>query len=300
MGRGLGVRGVAGLAATLGCVWIGACENDTNVPLNKLPTVADGSADSDVSADGGADSDVSATCECATVGDWYRFTELALDTIAGGENPLLPILNGIWAKDIANYDLNILFRVEAVSDSEVTLRAVSAARVGALGTTGICVLPGTEFDVVHPRSGCALGDSARTGINVYAGTTALVKNCAPNITPEHAIPARDLVLKATVAGDCSHIVSGTVVSGVISESALDSVCSCIKASAEECGPLDPSYDAVPACKGCGSAFASLKTLLKNIGQIDTYEAKTSSGEPAVAVTGHFQAVRLDSSPPNCP
>jgi hypothetical protein len=284
------------LLCAIGLGWAG-CANETDSSLNRLPS----SSKPDVVADTTPDTGPVGTCDCATVGDWYRFTVLAIDTLAGEENLLLPLLNGIWAKDIAAYGLNILVEVTEVTATEVRLRAVSGARVGGRDSEEVCVLPGTEFDVVHPRAGCELQGSQPTGINVYAGSTDRVKNCAPGLAPIHAIPARDLVLAATVSNDCGSLTSGKVVSGVITEQALDAVCSCLKDDAEDCSAIDPGYaDTGKHCIGCAKDFQHLKGLLQSAGQISEFACTSAGGEPALCITAHFEAVRMETSPSPCP
>ncbi|MEZ4265089.1 MAG: hypothetical protein R3F39_01835 [Myxococcota bacterium] len=290
-----GLVRVALLAAMAGA---GAgCANATDSELNKLPS----STKVDVVTDTKPDTGPAGSCDCASVGDWYRFTTLAIDTLAGEENILQPILNGLWAGDIAAYSLNILVEVTEVTETEVRLRAVSGARVGEPGSSEVCVLPGTEFEVIHPRSGCELQASQPTGINVFAGSTSKIKNCAPGLSPIHAIPARDLVLEATVSNDCSMITGGKVLSGVLTESALGSVCSCLKPKLEDCSTIDPGYVAKNgSCGGCNTDFSDLKGLLKLQGGIETFDCQSASGEPAICLSAHFEAARMDSSPMPCP
>lgn len=300
------------LLAVMGGLGAG-CANATDSTLNKLPSsprvdvVTDSRVDglTDSGADGLGDTKPDTgpvgTCDCASVGDWYRFTTLAIDTLAGEENVLQSILNGLWADDIAAYSLNILIEVTAVTETEVRLRAVSGARVGEPGSSEVCVLPGTEFEVIHPRSGCALKASQPTGINVFAGSTSKIKNCAPGLSPIHAIPARDLVLEATVSNDCSTITGGKVLSGVLTESALGSVCSCLKSVLEECSAIDPGYVAKNGtCGGCNSDFQDLKGLLTTAGGIKSFDCQSASGEPAICLSAHFEAKRMESSPSPCP
>ncbi len=284
---------------SLGAGWLAqaGCANELDTTLNVLPS----SSKPDVAADTGPDTGPIGTCDCATVGDWYRFTELAIDTLAGEVNPLLTILNELWRNDIKAHSLNILVEVVEVTETEVRLRAVSGARVGGPGSEEVCLLAGTEFEVIHPRSGCRLEGSQPTGINVYAGSTDKLKNCAPGLAPEHAIPARDLALEATVANDCSGLVGGKVASGVITEAALDSVCSCLKPELEACSDLHPGYVGPQnKCGGCAKDFQHLKGLLGVAGGITEYACTSLAGEPALCITAHFAAERLATSPSPCP
>lgn len=284
--------------AAAGFVWAG-CASATDDTLNRLPS----STAPDVVADAKPDTGPAGTCDCATVGDWYRFTVLAIDTLAGNaDNALLGLLNGIWAKDIAAYGLNVMVEVTEVTDTEVRLRAVSGARVGGRDSQEVCVLPGTDSEAVLPRAGCELQDSEPTGINIYAGSTTRVKNCAPGLTPMHAIPARDLVLTATVANDCGSLTGGKVVSGVITEDALDSVCSCVNDDVEDCFAIDPDYPGKGGhCVGCEQGFAHLKGLLQAPpSNIKEFACTSLDGEPALCITAHFEAVRMETSPSPCP
>src|SRR5690606_34987843 len=117
----------------------GACDNPVDTTENKLPYQSQ--ADT-----GGGDADVQVgTCDCLAVGDWYRFDQLAITAIDGEEHPAIPALNAIWTNDIAAKELSILLDVTAVSDTEVTVRAVDGARID-----------GTDDQI------CAITDTAGT------------------------------------------------------------------------------------------------------------------------------------------
>ena len=118
-------------------------------------------------------------CEsCIQVGHFYRFTELALTSL--DQNPMHPVigtLNSLWAGDIENHQLNILFEIKEVAADQIRVSALNAAWNGQ-GDDDYCLLNDTAIEFNFTRSGCGFENSEKAGINIYAGSTEYPKNCA--------------------------------------------------------------------------------------------------------------------------
>lgn len=275
---------------------LGACSNPVDTSENKLPYQSEldtAVADSDADAS-------NAGCGCLAVGQWFRFDALALTSLDGGDHNVIGVLNGFWATDIAANELNIMFEVTAVSDSEVAVLGTVGARVD--GTEDICVIESSAQTFVFPREGCRLKPSAPASINVYAGTETYPKNCSTTLPVKHAIPVDGAVLEGDLDDTCSAISNGKVPTGVLGQADLGKICTCLPPfgqAADACGALDASYDPAGACQGCSDKYRSLSELLTAFGEV-SWSCTTRAGDPATCVTADFSAVRLPAAPSACP
>lgn len=291
------VLALAGVLATV----LAGCENPVDNAPNKLPSKLDASA---VDAPTDASATV-ATCDCLKPGTWFRFDALSVTSLdADPDHALIGQLNSLWKVDIVGLELNFYFEVVEASADQVKFRVLNGARVGKAGAT--CLLAKTEASIVFPRKGCALAKSSPSSINVYAGTEKQTKNCAPTLAPLHAIPVRGATLQATVAGDCSTIEDGLVLSGGIAGSALEKTCTCLTTkgqTADDCKVPDPNYvDPTGGCDGCSTSYKNLLGFFKAFsgGEDPKYLCKSETGTPAVCLTASFHAVKIAAAPPLCP
>lgn len=266
------------------------CENKTDDTANNLNTGASDSAGDDVAA---------GACDCLKADLWFRFDKLTLDTIDLAKHNVQIALNPLWKKDIDAFELNFYVHVVAATATEVSLEIINGARVA--GTTDqVCLLPYTKVNVTMPRDGCALQPSAPTAMNVYAGTPANPKNCAPVNEVKHSIPVRGAVLQALLSADCARIDDGLVSAGHLPASALDVTCTCLTTGnqkAEECGVPDASFVSDNKCDGCNKKFQNLNTLLNTFGALE-YKCKEGE-EKAACLTASFAGGRIDAPPPVC-
>ncbi len=282
--------GLAGIA--LVAVGLSGCEMSD--PPATRNTLNDGA-----SATGDATSSGSGECGCLKPGLWFRFDKLTLDTVDLVKHNVQLALNPLWKKDIETYELNFYAHVKAVSASEVTIEIVNGARVA--GTTDVCLLPYTKIKVVNPRAGCTLDKSALTAMNVYAGTPANPKNCAPKNEVKHSIPLRGAVLEALINADCTRMEQGIVSAGHLPKAALEITCTCLATgnqTSETCGVPESGYVDGKGCDGCNSKFQNLNTLLNNFGALD-YKCK-EAGQPAACLTASFSGGIVAGPPPVCP
>ncbi|HAN32808.1 MAG TPA: hypothetical protein DCQ06_14535 [Myxococcales bacterium] len=237
------------------------------------------------------------SCDCVSVGDWYRFDAIQIDAIDNGPHNVIIVLNPLWKQDVENLELNFYLQVTAVSGTEITFEVVNGARVdGSLDE--VCLLPYTSATLVHPRDKCSFGESKPSAMNVYAGTETHKKNCAPTTEVPHSIAVRNAVLTAKMSADCSRIVEGKVVSGALGQAALEKTCTCVNPGkrAEECQALDATFQGND-CDGCNSKYQNLKTLLQNFGELKW--ACEVAGKPAACLEASFSAVKIDAAPPEC-
>ena len=285
---GLGVVLIVGATST--------CSNPTDDSENYLPVPTKG-------GDGGGGPVACGKCDCLKAGTWYRFNELSLTSLDGyTEHGLMNNLNDLWKADIAANQLNFFMEVKDVSDTEVTMRVVNGARLA--DKEELCLLDYTSVLVVHPRNGCCLGASKTTAMNVYAGTDANPKNCAPSLPVKHAIPVGNAVLDTVVLNDavdgCDE-VSGTVLSGTLAVESLENICTCLSGVAEKCGTPDPSFvdGKELGCAGCNSNFFNLMTFLKVYPPKLGFNCSSADGKPAACLTAHFSGLKIDAPPPDC-
>jgi hypothetical protein len=308
-----------GLVTVLGALAL-ACSNPTDDKANVLPSLkadAVGLA-SDATAS-------NATCGCLAVGQWFRFDTLKLKSLDGkADHPVIPTLNNLWQQDIDHFELNFYVKIEEVTDGKVKLRVVNGARTDeppnpddtvcsssddlAKQKPTTCLLDNpakldTTTLVELPRSKCQMSESAAAGINVYAGTPANTKNCAPTLPVKHAIPIRNAVLTGRFNDDCTQMLDGQVLAGSFAKAALSKICTCLtvgKQLGNCCAEPDPNY-VDSECGGCNSHYQNLQSLLEAFsgGSLD-YGCKSEDGSPAVCLTASFTAQRLDAPPPSCP
>lgn len=321
-------------------VALAGCDNpvDTarnNIPLRDAGTVADLDAGSDVTAAGDATqtvadagdatgtvgdatdaTPVAGPCDCAKVGDTYRFTALQLTSVDGNPDfAVIPVLNSLWQSDIDTYELNFIVRVTKVTASALDVVVTNGARVG--DTKKPCLMPATAAALHFPRKGCDLLDSDPGEMNVYAGSQQHTKNCGylqnqtPKLGVDHSIPIRGAILRSKVKADCSAIESGEVVTGSFSKDALFRLCTCQTTpgqNSDVCATPDPKYKdtvAAGACDGCGDGWQSLGGLLSAFaGDAGLqYGCKSDTGGPSVCLTATFKAVKVDPAvwvPADCP
>lgn len=286
------------IVAISSAAWLaGGCENKIDTTPNKLNS-------GDVAQETASDV-ASAGCDCLQVGMAWRFVTLQLDSIDHADHLVQGALNPLWKKDIQAYELNFFAEIKAVSATEVTVRIVNAARL-ANTKSELCLLKPTETTVVFPRQGCSLGPSATSAMNVYAGTPANPKNCAPKLPyPEvtHVIPVRGAVLSALVSEDCSQLHDGLVSAGHLPKSALAVTCTCLTTgtqTAETCGTLDPAF-AANGCGGCNKKYQNLLTLLKSFsGEKQDLEYLCKEGDdPAACLTASFTGEKVAGLPGLC-
>jgi hypothetical protein len=273
-----------------------ACDGDAEMTANILPWVDAGAA---VEPDtGDTTGGTGGVCDCFTEGMWFHFDSMVLETIGGGDHPVIGTLNTLWAADISKSELNILFEVTSVTATNIEFRAMNAARITDTASD-LCLLPNTEATFAMAREGCSFSESAESSINIYAGSVDNPKNCSTVLPVPHAIPVDRAVLSGEFSPTCDAITSGVVVSGALEETALDQVCACLLLGdemAETCGELDPNYEG--DCPGCNDGYQPLGTLLNAFGPV-AFDCESASGAPAACITASFTASRWDTPLENC-
>jgi hypothetical protein len=277
------------------CLITLACENEIDTTPNVFPpAVEQTEVDMDLTPQ-----EPGACDDCLTVGSWYRFDLLALGSLDRGPHPVIAILNNLWEVDVNNHVLNVLFEVRAIEGDLVTIGAMNAAWVNE-EEDGYCVLPDTQIEFIFKRDGCSIINEVTAGINIYAGSTSIPKNCSPDGEAVNAIPVRDVTLAADFTQDCSSIINGSVVSAAIKKSALEETCSCLNGNLEGCVGPDPDFPGnnFGECQSCNSNYQSLSRQLNTIQQLEWL--CEVNGEQAVCLEGSFSAQQLDFTPPVCP
>lgn len=276
------------------------CAFDIDESPNLLPAPA--TDDMSVAPDAG-----SSACDCLAVGDWFRFTTLYPSSLGGNpRHPLVGTLKNLWARDIARYELNVIFVITAVSQERLSLRVLNGAR-GELGSGEICQLPETAVDLEFlrdPEDPCQVRMERPQSINIYAGSPAIPRNCAPALPVRHTIPVSGIQLQATISPDCSELSEGFAQNAGIPAAALPQICTCpgLSAEVEACGDIDPAFSN-GACDGCNANFQNLWNLMValNRGEPMPTDCPGEDGEPGVCIDAVFNgAAWPGGEPPECP
>ncbi len=292
------------------------CENTVDETPNNLP----GEMSGDTGCDGAA-----AFCGCDEPGAIYRLTQLELASLAGDENhPIVPLLNGNWANDIAKKEINIYLEVISSGRREMTMRVVSGLRATPVegdamsfdfGEAETCILPetGVKF-LAGPMENGGYENQTSTAFNVAPGTPNERKICASDIPTPHTIPVRNLKLQAKFTQDCSQMIEGVALSGSLPADEVDRICMCqrIGGTAEDCEPLDPDFESDHGrCNTCNVNYESLGFLMTALNggvklpaeceaDPDVSEAGDELSIPGICITGRLVAGRRAEGPPPCP
>ena len=244
-----------------------------------------------------------APCQsCIQEGSFYRFTELSLTSLDGNNaHPVIGTLNSLWAGDIENHQLNILFEIKEVSEDSLRVAALNAAWNGE-GDDDYCLLTNTAIEFNFTRSECGFINEDPAGINIYAGSQEYPKNCSVTDEFPNTIPVRDVILEGAFNESCDEIISGVVPSAFIAKEALDQTCTCLIGPAsplDACKGPDSSYmgDADGNCGGCNDSYRSLNSLLSAFGELN-YSC-SDEGNPAVCIDAQYKAVLLNFTPEVC-
>lgn len=292
----------------------GGCENEVDDRPNILPVAVmageenggasdiagTSSAGTNAGENAGESAGTEALCEsCVEQGAWYRFTKLQLEQLDGGGHPVIAVLNNLWAGDVEGHALNVLFEVRAVDGDQITMGAMNAAWVSE-AEDDYCLMPETAIEFVFTRNQCSIINRISAGINIYAGSKEIPKNCSPEGEAINAIPVRDVILGADFSSDCSQILNGRVQSAAIKRSALEETCSCLSPIIESCEGVNPDFEgnSFGECAGCNIRYNSLSRQL-NMFQELTWECEVD-GEEAVCLEASFEASKLSFTPPACP
>ena len=281
---------------SLSMMTIIGCENEVDDRLNILPSTPIAGEQSAGTPAGEAAS----SCEsCIEQGTWYRFTTLKLETLDGGEHPVIPILNNLWKGDVDAHALNVLFEVRAIEGEQITMGAMNAAWVSE-AENDYCLMPETAIEFIFTQSECSIVNTDSAGINIYAGSKEIAKNCSPGGDAINAIPVRDVLLGADFSADCSQLLNGSVQSAAIKRSALEGTCSCLSPILESCEGVNPNFEGnnFGECAGCNTRYNSLSRQL-NMFQELKWECEVD-GEEAVCLEASFEASKLNFTPPVCP
>ncbi len=247
------------------------------------------------------------TCDtCLQPGSWYRFNELKITAINQKPNsPVINILNPLWKRDIENQFLNVMFQIDRVENGQIMIRAMNAA-LSNPETGEYCLLDtGSKIDTsttfTFDQSGCDFTPTTPSGINIYAGSVDIPKNCAVNLPTKHSIPVRNVMLSGSFSEGCSKLINGKVSNAGIPGDELSGVCTCLSpGSVDNCGTIDPAYVGNNGkCAGCGSAYTSLGDQLMLLREAPI-SACPVDGKDAVCIDASFSADRLDFTPSICP
>ena len=289
-----------------------ACEmeNEIDESQNILPMIAGQMAGTETAGTAtagneqggeteGGDRNENQCTDCAQVGTWYRFTSLGLEAIDNGPHPVIAVLNSLWSADVNSHSLNVLFEIRAVDGDQITMGAMNAAWVSE-AEDDYCVMPETAIEFIFTQNACNMSNTVPAGINIYAGSQEIPKNCSPQGEATNAIPVRDVLLSADFAPDCGSIVNGTVRSAAIKRSALENTCSCLSPVLSSCQGIDPNFEGnnFGECGGCNQRYSSLSRQLNSIQEL-TWECEVD-GEQSVCIEASFEASRLSFTPPQCP
>jgi len=209
----------------------------------------------------------STTCDCLATdvtGRAYRVESLQIDE----PEVFASILNEMWAGDIRNNVLNVIFQVaEAVQGagvSEFDKLLITAgpswrepkepwtnpAPEGEPTESVIdtyCQLEGLSIGVeLQPYRNlqCTFKSTDMKSLYFHSGPKDMPFICAPQNTPPNNIPIKNLKIRATLNEDCTAIADGYL-EGCISVDAADKICMC-PGGAGECDRASLTPDQLDA------------------------------------------------------
>ena len=286
----------ASLSFTLGAL---GCDNPIDTSPNVLPEPLVMEAGESMSGATGGETQPDQCASCVEVGSWYRFDLLQLEALDGGIHPVIGVLNSLWRADISSHVLNVLFEVREIDGDQIKMGAMNAAWLSE-AEDDYCVLPSTAIEFVFTRSECQISNPAPAGINIYAGSQEIPKNCSPDGgDARHAIPVRKVSLSGSFDSECQTIGDGVVQGAAIKRSALEQTCSCLN-TLDNCGGPDANFmgDMNGECAGCNVNYTSLARPLNLFKPLE-WNCEID-GEQAVCIEATFSATRLNFTPPVCP
>jgi hypothetical protein len=212
----------------------------------------------DVTVEGGGDGTSPCTCPAdQMLGRAYRFTSLGVIEPA----PLASFMDQMWATELSNYILNILFVVQEASQGDVTafdamkLVAGPGWRTPELpylveGDTSFSVesywlMEGLQIELdMIPLSGyqCQIKNTESKSLYFHLGPREDPLMCGPLLDPANATPIKDLIIRFGFNEDCSKIENGYM-RGCLSPYDVDRICMCQQASScpEEGGNLSEPF-----------------------------------------------------------
>ncbi len=296
---------------------LGACSSEffsnrysTNEANNQLPTATVVDMQVNMTDDQRVDDQtemgmtVDACQDCPSTGSWYRFSSLKVTAL--NQNPqsrALPILNSLWQKDIENNFLNVMFQIESVENGQIKIKALNAALLNA-ESGEYCLLDetatiDTTTQFTFSKDGCDFNPLDPSGINIYAGSTEIPKNCGPNLATKHSIPVRNVLLSGKFSDSCSRLIEGKVSNAAIPGNDLNGICTCLATgNLDMCEGIDPNFSN-GSCDGCGARYTALSTQLMLFGESPNDRCPVN-GENAICIDASFEAEKLDFTPTACP
>lgn len=235
LGRALLFTIVVGVLGLAGCVQV----TEPEAPTVVIPDNSEGC-------------DKYCECEAADVqGRSYRLTSLQIDE----PEVFASILNEMWAGDIRNNVLNVIFNVDKAVDGtgasafeslQITAGPswrepkepwVNPAPEGVATESVIdtyCQLQDLAIPLElkpYRNLQCTLKSTDMTSLYFHSGPKDMPFICAPQNEPANNIPIKNMKIRATFNRDCTEIADGFL-EGCIAVEAADKICMCTLGAGE--------------------------------------------------------------------
>jgi|GEM_PF-6446447 len=267
-------------------------------------------------------------CECDAAdvqGRAYRVTSLQIDE----PEAFATILNEMWAGDIRNNVLNVIFNVEQAVPG-TTGSAFNSLKISAGPSWRVpkepwtnpapgddppesiidsyCQLKGMAIPLElkpYRNLQCTFKSTEMSSLYFHSGPKDMPFICAPQNEVANNIPIKNLKIRATFNRDCTEIADGYL-EGCIAVDAADNICMC-PGGAGVCDralPIDSTPDvyeaavteAQPKTLGdychavCGKQWISFGALIHSFGLEPT--CLTVDGIEGYRVQGFFTAIDI--------
>lgn len=259
-------------------------------------------------------------CDCPAEkmsGRAYRLTRMEIIE----PEAFVKVLNNMWARDIKNNVLNVLFQVRSATpgDNPATQAfkqiIISAGpgwrnpvkpdvldpldKESADVVNSYCLLNGYAVPIdlaPYPGKQCMFQSASESALYFHPGPLSNAFECAPENEPKNNIPVKQLKIRATFNKDCTAIKGG-LLEGCITREDAKRICMCTNTGDCEFKPnpqsgYDPNVDYGLYCKDkCGDSWLSFAEAISLFSSI-YMNCLTEEGLPGYRVTGFFDAIDI--------
>ena len=266
---------------------------------------------------GGDSSECSQFCTCKKeqiVGKAFRMTRIEVDE----PEQFAGLLNNLWAADVRNNILNVLFVVADAKPgtssafNQVTFLAGPGWRdpkdplslpppvdqPSDSVVDSYCLLEGTPVEVkVKPYHGnqCTFKSETASSLLFHSGPLDNPVVCAPKVQPANEIPLNALKVRFNFNGDCTAINNGYM-EGCILTTDADKICMCIVTGTCPIKPTHRPYDPTDlsayCTNECGESWASFGEIVKAFGMPPS--CLMPDGSAGYRIQGFFDATVIEN------
>lgn len=241
----------------------------------------------------------------------FRFTSLLVtepdDPDSTTDGAIRDYLNEMWRRDIANEIFNVFMRITAYdpASGRMNVTVGSAMRFPdglfhfICGTTG-------DYELQASPGSCDYANVAGDQtLRFHTGPVDAPVYCAPELTPQNAVPIRGLATQLTLDTDCqagTASVSAGFLAGWVPEIDADRICFCSRYDASrgvyDCEDAPQPGHAQYCFANCGAGYGLFGSILKIVAKV-TPTPDPFDGTPSFRIAGYYDAESLSDFDPRC-